>query len=310
MPSAIRVVIAISVLLLIVAIRTLFVGYDSYTPLLFAQYYIGAFAIAMMFPTMVRTDRSAAGDHMLLLFVAAATGAVLLRLAAPRIGGPNYCGGEYLLYSIVRVPTVYRCTSWPFAVAGWFAGWWITVWAVDWWTAILDQESPDAGSTAEKKSSPVYFVVFLAVALLIVAFAKLYVGSERFKPLVFAEIFIWLITIFLAVPTLIRAERTTPQPDWFVLYAAALVFAVVFWNVAPQIGEPNYCMPLPRGLRLLQDMAKNISRIVGVPQPVRVLPKVFRCTTIPLAVAGGFCGWWIALWVGPRRKSTENSEPY
>jgi len=310
MSSAARVVLAIAVLLLIVAVRTLFVGYDSYTPLLFAQYYIGAFAIVTMFPTMVRTGRSAAGDHMLLLFVAAATGAVLFQLAAPRIGGPNYCGGEYLLYSIVRVPTVYRCTSWPFEVAGWFAGWWITVWAVGWWTAILDPESRDAASTAEKQSPPVYLVVVLAVALLIVAVAKLYLGSDKFEPLVLAEIYIWLFTLFMAVPTLIRAERTTPQPDWFVLYAAALVGAVVLWNVAPQIGEPNYCMPLPRGLRLLQDMAKDISRMVGVPQPVRVLPKVFRCTTIPLAVAGGFSGWWIALWLGPRRKSTENSEPY
>jgi hypothetical protein len=69
-------------------------------------------------------------------------------------------------------------------------------------------------------------------------------------------------------------------------------------------------MPPLRGLQLLQDMAKDISRMVGVPQPARVYPKVFRCTALPLAIAGGFAGWWIALWTGPRRKSTENSESY
>jgi hypothetical protein len=302
MGSARRVVVAISILLLIVSVRTVFVGYGSYTPLVFAQLYIGLFAVLMMFPTLIRTNESAAGDHLILLFVAASVGAVLFSLAAPRIGEPNYCGQGDLLYEVVRVPKVYRCTSAPFLFAGWFAGWWITIWAVDWWRARVDAGSSRTASTAER-----IFAVF-AVVLLIVAVSKLFVGSDSFKPLVFAEIWIFVFTLFIAVLTLIRTEQITEDPDWFLLMTAALVGAVVFWNVAPQFGEPNYCMPLPRGLRVLQDMASEISRSVGVTPQARVRPTLFRCTSIPFAIAGGFAGWWIALWASGRSKSQRDSE--
>ena len=294
--------LAIAVLLLIIAIRTLFVGYDSYTPLVFAQLYIGLFAILMMFPTLVRTGESAGGDRPMLLIVSAAAGTVLFALAAPRIGEPNYCGSRDLLYTVVRVPTVYRCTTAPFAAAGWFAGWWFVLWAADWWTARLGIDSYEEDQETANTSLSVGAVMILAVTLMIIASLSLFVGSPSFKPLVFAEIYIWLFTVFAAIATRLRTEQINPDPDWYILFASALVGAVVFWNLAPQIREPNYCMPLPRGLRVLQELSREISRSVGVTPPPVFRPRIFRCTSLPFSVIGGFGGWWIALWATQRRR--------
>ena len=297
-----RVVVVIAVLLLILSIRTLFVGYDSYTPLLFAQLYIGLFAILMMFPTLARTNSSAAIDHLILLIVAGAVGAMLFGLAAPRIGEPNYCGGRYLLSSVVRVPSVYRCTQTPFTAAGWFVGWFSVVWMMDWWTARIGVDPDGVPVTPEQSPPWVGAVVVLAAGLLILAVAKLFVGSSSFKPIVISEMYIALITLFFAIPSLLRAEQS-PSVDWYLLFVGALVGAVLFWNIAPQVGEPNYCMPLPRGLRVIRDLANEISRTVGVPVATPQLPKVFRCTTVPFAVVGGFAGWWLVLWWSVGRKS-------
>lgn len=294
--------IAIAVLLLIIAIRTLFVGYDSYTPLLFARLYIGLFAVLMMFPTLMRTRASAGGDHPILLIVSAAAGSVLCALAAPQIGEPNYCGTGDLLYTVVRVPTVYRCTTTPFAAAGWFAGWWFVLWAADWWTTRLGIDSSDEERETANTSLSVGAVIALAVTLMIVASLSLFVGSRSFKPLVFAEIYIWLFTIFLAIATRLWTEHSNPNPDWYILCASALVGAVLLWNLAPQIGEPNYCVPLPRGLRVLQEMSREISKSVGVTPPPVFRPRIFRCTSLPLSVVGGFGGWWIAFWAIRRRQ--------
>jgi hypothetical protein len=299
--TARRILAIIALLLLFVAIHTLFVGYDSYTPVLFAQLYLGLIAIVMMFPTLVRTDESAGGDHPIVLVVSGVAGVILFRLAAPHIGEPNYCGYGDLIYSVVRVPTVYRCTTAPFTVAGWFAGWWFGLWASDWWTTKLGFDSTAAEEESGESSLSVRAVMILAVTLMIVASLGLFVGARSFKPLVFAEIYIWLFTIFTAIGTRLRAEQIDNEPDWYVLFAAALVGAVVFWNLAPQIGEPNYCMPPPRALRVLRDMSREISRSVGVTPPPIFRPQIYRCTSLPLGVVGGFAGWWIALWAVRRR---------
>ena len=293
---------AIAILLLIVAVRTMFVGYPSYTPLVFAELYIGLFAIAMMFPSFMRTSNSEAGDHLLLLFVAAVVGAQLFRLVAPQIGEPNYCGGSYLLYSISRVPTLYRCTSVPFGVVGWFVGWWIAIWTVEWWRRRLPAESElDTPAIATPPSGR--GLVLLALVVAMVSVYRLLAGSSSFKPLAFAEIGLALVTLFMAVPSILRAEQSNVDPDRFVLYSAALVGAVVLWNIAPQIGERNYCLPLPRGLRVLRDLGYEVSRSVGVAPPAIIFPKVYRCTAAPFAVAGAFAGWWIALWASERWKT-------
>lgn len=291
-----RILAIIALLLLVVAIRTLFVGYDSYTPLLFAQMYLGLLTIVMMFPTLVRTGASAGGDHPIVLIVSGVAGVVLFSLAAPQIGEPNYCGSRDLIYSVVRVPTVYRCTTAPFTVAGWFAGWWFGLWASEWWTTKLGFDSTAAQEESGESSLSVGAVMILAVTLMIVASLGLFVGARSFKPLVLAEIYIWLFTIFMAIGTRLRTVQIDNEPDWYVLFAAALVGAVVFWNLAPQIGEPNYCMPLPRGLRVLREMSREISRSVGVTPPPIFRPQIYRCTSLPFGVLGGFAGWWTALW--------------
>lgn len=300
-----RILALIALLLLVVAIRTLYVGYDSYTPLLFARLYLGLLAIVLMVPTLARTGAGAGGSHPIVLIVSAAVGALLFTLTAPRIGESNYCGYGDLIYSVVRVPTVYRCTSTPFAVAGWFAGWWFALWATEWWTTKLRFDSPGAQEQSGDSSLSVGAVMILAVTLMIIASLSLFVGARSFKPLVFAEMYIWLFTVFAAIGTRLRAEQIDNEPDWYVLFAAALVGAVVLWNLAPQIGEPNYCMPLPRALRVLRDMSREISRSVGVMPPAIFHPQVYRCTSVPLGVIGGFAGWWTALWAVHRRSRSQ-----
>ena len=170
-----RILAIIALLLLVISIRTLYVGYDSYTPLLFAQLYLVLLGIVMMFPTLVHTGDSAAGDHPMVLVVSAVAGAILLALAAPRIGEPNYCGTGDLIYSVVRVPTVYRCTTAPFRVAGWFAGWWFGLWAWEWWTTKLGLDSTAAEEQGGESLLSLGAVMILAVALMIFASLGLFV---------------------------------------------------------------------------------------------------------------------------------------
>src|SRR6476469_3718346 len=110
-----RVLAAVAILLLILSVRTVLIGYDSYTPLVFAQLYIDVFALGMTIPVFRRMNRSAAGDHVVLLLVAGAVAAYYFGLLACNLGGTTYCGGRYILSSVVRVPSVYRCASNPAA---------------------------------------------------------------------------------------------------------------------------------------------------------------------------------------------------
>ena len=294
-----RVAAGISILLLIVAVRTVFVGYPSYTPLVFAQLYMGLFALAMMIPTLQRTGKSEAGDHAILVVVAACMGAVLFSMAAPRIGEPNYCGGEYLLSDVARVPSLYRCTAAPMSIAGWFAGWWLTIWMTEWW---YDRTNAGSGGAAPAERSSLLSLVVgvTAVALLIVVVRMLFVGATSFKSLALAEIYLWLVTLFLTIGTLVRTEVRGEATDWYLLTMAAIFGAVIFWNLAPEVGEPNFCMPLPRSLAVLRDQANAISRQLGVEVIVAVRPTLFRCTALPFGIAGGFIGWWGAFWVKTR----------
>jgi hypothetical protein len=303
----IRAVLAISILLLIVAIRTVFVGYDSYTPLVFAQGYIGLFGIVMMIPTLIATDRSAASDHLILLFVAAAVGCVLFAVAAPRIGEPNYCGGDYLLSNYARVPSVYRCTLAPFAAVGWFVGWWFTVWCVEWWKSRIDGDGEGVGATAGRLPAPGRVLAVVAAALMIVAVRSAFIGTQSFRTLAVAEIYVLGFTLCFSVATLLRTEQID-EPNWYVLYSAALVGAVLLWNMAPEIGEPNQCLPMLRSQRILHDIANDISRTLGIKPQVIARPKMFHCTSLPFAVVGGFAGWWIALWVSETRSASRNIE--
>ena len=122
--------------LLVVAVRALFVGYPSFEPVLFAELYIWLFSVVAFGVMLQRTVRRTRGEHIFVLFLAALAGAVLVAQAAPTIGEPNYCGyfRDYPSGIDLRLPPKsFRCTSLPFEIAGWFGGWWLTLWLIMRW---------------------------------------------------------------------------------------------------------------------------------------------------------------------------------
>lgn len=294
-----RVLAAAAILLLIISVRTVVIGYDSYTPLVFAQLYIDVFALGMTIPVFRRMNRSAAGDHIVLLLVSGAVGAGYFGLVAWDFGGSTYCGGRYLLYSVVRVPSVYRCASHPAAAAGGIAGLWIAIWIIEWWS---DRMNVDSDSDPPPRRS---FLLtagsLLAVGLLLVAVGTMFVGTRTFRPILFAEMYVVLFALFMAVPTALHADES--GAGWFVLLSSALFGALLAWKLAPQIDGPNFCSPLPASWRVLRDLTRDIARVAGAVVPPLVRPSVFRCTPVPFTLIGGFAGWWIAFIASGRRKT-------
>ena len=294
-----RVLAAVAILLLIISVRTVVIGYDSYTPLVFAQLYIYVFALGMTIPVFRRMNRSAAGDHIVLLLVSGAVAACYFGFVALDLGGTTYCGGRYLLYSVARVPSVYRCASAPAAAAGGLAGLWIAIWMIEWWS---DRMNVDSDSDfAPKRSLPLTIGSVLAVGLLVVAVGTMFVGTRTLRPILFAEMYALLFALFMAVPTAIRAEES--EAGRFILLSAALFGALLAWRLAPQIDGPNFCIPLSPGWRAWRDLSREIARLVGIVVPPLVRPTVFRCTPVPFTVIGGFAGWWIAFFASGRRKA-------
>ncbi len=128
------VVSVIALVLLVVAVRALFVGYNSFDPVLFAGLYVWLFAFVAFSVVVVQTVRRIGGDQLYVLFALAFLGAIGLAQLAPTIGEPNYCwffgdypnlGGRWL------PPRTFRCTSLPFEIVGWFAGWGVGLWLVN-----------------------------------------------------------------------------------------------------------------------------------------------------------------------------------
>src|SRR3954471_9710986 len=295
----VRVGTLVAILLLIISIWTVVAGYDSYTPLLFAQIYITFFAAAMTIPVFLRMSRSAAGDHSVLLLASGAVTAYYFGLVAWHFGGSTYCGGRYLLYDFVRVPSVYRCASHAAGAAGWLAGLWIAIWIVEWWSNKMNVD--DDSDYVPQRSFLLTLASVLAVGLLIVAVAALFVGARSFTPILFAEMYVMLATLYIAVPTALRAEES--EAGWFMLIAAAFFGGLLAWMLAPQIDGPNFCAPLPPGWRAFRDNGRDMARILGAHLPPLVSPTVFRCTPVPLTVFGAFAGWWIAFLASGRRKA-------
>ena len=289
----------LAILLLIVSVRTVVIGYDSYTPLVFARAYIDVFALAMTIPVLRRTDRSAAGDHRVLVLVSAAIAAYYFGLVAWDLGGTTYCGGKYLLYGFVRVPSVYRCASNPAAAAGFLGGLWIAVWIIEWWSERMKMDSHS--DSVPERSLFLTAGSVLAVGLLIVAVGTMFVGTRTFRPILFSEMYVLLFALFMAVPTALRAEES--DAGWLVLISATLFGALLAYKLAPQIDGPNFCSPLPPGWRALRIAFFDVRWSFPVAVPPLVRTTVFRCTPVPFTVIGGFAGWWIAFLASGRRKS-------
>lgn len=124
-------VIIIALAFLVLALRTLLVGSSSFDPVLFAGLYVWLFAFVTFTVVLVRTVKQTGGDHLYVLFALALVGAIVLSQLAPTIGERDYCyffgdyppvGGRWL------PPKTFRCTSLPFELVGWFAGWSIGAW--------------------------------------------------------------------------------------------------------------------------------------------------------------------------------------
>ena len=128
------VVSILAAVLLAIAMRALFVGYNSFEPVLFAGLYVWLVASVGFFVVLIRTVRRIGGNQLYVLFALALLGAIGFAQLAPTIGERNYCwffgeypyvGGRWL------PPQTFRCTSLPFEVFGWFAGWGVGFWFIN-----------------------------------------------------------------------------------------------------------------------------------------------------------------------------------
>lgn len=130
------VLLLLSAVPLVPAVRALFVGYDSFEPVLFGELYLWLFAgVWLLLPTFLRTAVRVDGWRFAVIVVAGIAGAMLLGALAPRIGERNYCG-YHQHFSFGRdgmPPRVYRCTSLPFEIAGGLLAWWAAYAVVRWW---------------------------------------------------------------------------------------------------------------------------------------------------------------------------------
>lgn len=294
----VRLLILVAIALLIISVRTLVVGYDSYTPLVFAEMYIGIVTIVATVPVFRRFSNSPAGDHLVLVFVSGVVAAYYFGVLGRVGGGDTYCGGDYLLSDFARVPAVYRCSSDPLRAAGWLAGLWMAVWTVEWW-------SKRVGADADRNAA-VQLSLFrtagslIVVGLLIVAVGALFAGTRSFTTVVLAQTYVLLFALFVAAPTAIRAEETAA--GWFMLLTCAAFGAVLAYHLAPRIDGPNACVPLSPSWRVMRDNMRDMARILGAHVPAVTHVTVYRCTPVPFTLVGGFVGWWIAFFASGRRK--------
>jgi hypothetical protein len=124
-------------------------------------------------------------------------------------------------------------------------------------------------------------LAIIPIGLFGIALRALYVGYPSYEPVMIAR---WYVLLFSAVvwgiPTFVwtarRIEAWQVTVAFFVGYACALLFTFL----APRIGEMNYCGDSVFGWDLLHSG--------------RVPPRIFRCTSEPFFIAGGFAGWWLA----------------
>ena len=125
-----------------------------------------------------------------------------------------------------------------------------------------------------------------ALALLALAIRAVFVGSPTFEPVLFAELYIWAFGICAFVWIMVPTLRRTGGQYAGLMLVSALAGALIFHQLAPTIGERNYCGDL-------SDYPNNID--------FRTPPKTFRCTTAPFDVAGWFVGWGVMLWIVTKR---------
>ncbi|HEX8849744.1 MAG TPA: hypothetical protein VF761_09445 [Gemmatimonadaceae bacterium] len=136
--SPLGVLLLLSLIPLVPAVRALFVGHDSFEPVLVGELYLWLFAgVWLLLPTFLHTVLRMEGWRLAAIIIAGVAGAMLLGALAPTIGEPNYCGyhEHYSVGLNGMPPRVYRCTSLPFEIVGGLLAWWGTYAVVRWWDA-------------------------------------------------------------------------------------------------------------------------------------------------------------------------------
>lgn len=136
-----NLVLLAAVALLMVAVRTMFVGYPSNEPVVFAELYVWAFCSLTFTVVLMRTIRQISGKQVLLLVAGGVAGIILLFKIVkllkllPTSWEPDYCANWNYpnIIDLSLPPKTFRCTSVPIGIAGWFLGWWVTYWFIVRW---------------------------------------------------------------------------------------------------------------------------------------------------------------------------------
>ncbi|MEO7454914.1 MAG: hypothetical protein ABIY52_01535 [Gemmatimonadaceae bacterium] len=117
-----------------------------------------------------------------------------------------------------------------------------------------------------------------------VAFYAMYttvIGQDWFLPIYFAEGYLGVFKVLLAIHRIFYAQRGGTEElrgvtAMATMYVGATVSGIVLGSYAPVIGERNYC-------------AAQTSA-TGLP------PHVFRCTEVPVAFFAFVGAYWIIGW--------------
>ena len=104
-------------------------------------------------------------------------------------------------------------------------------------------------------------------------------GQSAYLPVYLADGYLWIFGLAVALhrSVTINKDEELTFASFAVMYCSALVGGFVLAQLAPTIGEPNYC--------------------VAWLHKTRFPPHVFRCTSAPLAFVGFVAGFWISGWI-------------
>ena len=113
------------------------------------------------------------------------------------------------------------------------------------------------------------------------------IGVSEYLPIYLAALYLTAFGVALALHRILRAyaggQRWPDGVVWhMVIFVSAYVAGTWLGQVAPDIGEPNYC-PSTTAAMLL-----------------RPVPHTFRCTSLPAWFGGFVAAYWVLGWIAIR----------